>query len=56
MGMEANMAVAFLDTRDELRHELGGAEDALAPARGIVIGLILSSALWTLLAFVAMHL
>jgi hypothetical protein len=46
------MAVVFPDTHDELRH-------ALAPARGIMIGLVLSAVLWVLvalIAFEAMHL
>lgn len=53
--MEADVAVGSLNTRDELRYEQVG-EDVLAPARGIVIGLVLSVVLWVLVAFLAMHL
>jgi hypothetical protein len=40
----------------ELRRQHDVIDDALAPARGIVIGLMLSVALWTLVALVATRL
>ena len=47
-AMEGNVAVRFLDTDERFAHE----HDALAPARGIVIGFALSLVVWVLVAFV----
>jgi hypothetical protein len=46
--MEGNVAVRLLDTDDRFAHE----HDALAPARGIVLGFALSLVVWVLVAFV----
>lgn len=53
--MEANVSAGPLNTHDGLRCEELGARDVLAPARGIVIGMVLSAALWSLVAFLAMR-
>jgi len=55
MRTEADVAVGSLSTHDEFRYEQVG-EDPLAPARGVMIGLLLSALLWVLVAFLAIHL
>jgi len=55
MHMEANVSAGPPNTHDGLRYEELGARDVLAPARGIVIGIVLSGVVWALVAFLAMH-
>jgi uncharacterized membrane protein YccC len=55
MVMEANVAVAFLETRAQRPHERVEPRDALASARGIAIGLALSVVFWVLVAFLVVH-
>ncbi len=52
VAIEGDMVIRLLDTVDEPAPERETG-DLLAPARGIVIGLVLSAVLWVLLAFFA---
>lgn len=51
--MERNVAVRSISTHEELQHEQAEGTDPLAPARGIVIGLVLSAVFWGCVALIA---